>query len=233
MIRITIDLLVLTLVALMAWIIISGGQVIDIGAVTLGLRNVQNPTILLLILLTMRLLVFPTSLMNRPRKFIIFAAFRSLCFLVLSILAVKLFVCVLDQYHFHRALRPLDWLTTYAIDLSLVFGLVLMLLLLVAVCQIPKKLHLSKAVEQPPHRLPYVALTLLIWLSTATAGLYILLGYTYFEWGSFIEPHHVQAIHMAGVGPEFKSLFFRWHTLVAVMVSVILFLLSKKIEQRL
>ncbi|MFT5609418.1 MAG: hypothetical protein ACI9PZ_003237, partial [Parvicella sp.] len=59
MIRIAIDTLLMSLLLLIGWIVIGGGQVITLGSVTLGLRSIQNPSFLFLLLLALRLLSFP------------------------------------------------------------------------------------------------------------------------------------------------------------------------------
>ena len=203
---------------------------VQLGVLEVGLRNTKNPSILFCLLLALRLLIFPTKLCNQPRQNLLMANVKALLFLTSSIVTTKLFVSLLDQFYFHRALNWKDWLFTYSIDLSITFALIGALLLLAIMSLVGKRFGLESIWNKPPSRLVYVLSTLLYWLSILLGLLYVFLAYTYFEWGSFIEPHHVQAIHMAEVGPEFESLFWRWRTLVAVIVLLVLYYFAGRMQ---
>ena len=234
MVRCLIDLLILSLLVTIGWIVVSGGQVIDLGWATLSLRHIKNPFILFSFFLMLRLLVFPTRFWLMPRHALLFSALKSAIFLSLSIISVKTIVSLLDRFYFHRPLNFVDWIHTYSIDLTLVFFVSAVLLVLGLVCLISKGKERSDSVmEQTPHKTAYVLLTWLVWLSTTLGAFYVLLGYTYFEWGSFIEPHHVQAINMAGVGPEFTDLLLRSYTLATLVWVLALYLLASKIVKTL
>jgi glucan phosphoethanolaminetransferase (alkaline phosphatase superfamily) len=230
LIRIAIDTLLMSLLLLIGWIVIGGGQVITLGSVTLGLRSIQNPSFLFLLLLALRLLSFPTQFWQRPRRELLFWALKSVLFLLLSVVVVKTAISLLDEFYFGRNFDFIDWAVTYSIDLSFVFVFAGLLLALGLLCLINRhKSQSQTAMARAPHRTIYVLLTLLGFICTAAGAFYVLLGYTYFEWGSFIEPHHVQAIHKAGVGAEFNDLFLRSYTVAAVCLVIGLYWLSGKI----
>lgn len=231
MTRLIIDVLLITLLLIIGWIVISGGQAFEFEFATISLRHLKNPSILLILLLVLRLLVFPTKYWQLSRSILLFAGLRSVLFLLLSIVAVKSVVSLLDEFYFYRKFSFNDWLHTYSIDLSIVFSVLVVLLGLGFLCLIGKSRQPDQAVlEHSPNKLSYVFITLLVWFSTAAGAFYVLLGYIYFEWGSFIEPHHVKAISMAGVGPEFNNLFLRSYTLAAVCLVLLVYWLAQKIQ---
>ncbi|MEE9447397.1 MAG: hypothetical protein V3V09_05525, partial [Arenicellales bacterium] len=92
----------------MAWITITGGQQLHVGNIVIGLRNHKNPAILLLILMGLRLFLFPSKLQNKPSEKIFYSALHALLFFCLCIVCVKLFVSALDAFYFLRPLQSKD-----------------------------------------------------------------------------------------------------------------------------
>ena len=142
-------------------------------------------------------------------------------------------LCVLNylslRWTLFIVLRPLqskDLLSTFSLDLSLAWVGFMMLLGLVGVSFLRRADKNISMMQRAPTKLIYATLTLFTWLIIGVSMLYVLLGYTYLEWGSFIEPHHIEAMTMAGVGSEFSSLFFRWHTLASVIIGFALYLIA-------
>ena len=221
--RTLLDLAAAVLLAALVWIVFIGGDLREIPQLPMELRRPRYLLLLLAGVTGMRLLLFgglaPLYGVERVRRW----AFTALLFFLLAVAAVKSFVSLVDVHHFHRSLERQDWLHTFSADLAIGLGAALLLLAGTVLVQWVKGVRPLLA----------VANLLLLFLAVALLALgilHVLLGYTYFEWGSFLEPQHFEAMRMAGVGEEAVDLFFRPRTLVALGAIAGLLWLAARLE---
>ncbi len=223
-IQLCLDLLLVLILVGIIWIISTGGTKLEVGNVVIGLRSPKNPAILFFSLLGIRLYFFGGIRHLHHSKSIRELSYIGLLFFISSVVVVKTFVSLVADFHFRRVLDNEDWMHTYMPDLAIAFYAAVAIFvgaLLLRYANKSKALLLTSNI--------FLLFVFIVLLGVGT--LYILLGYAYFEWGSFLEPQHFEAVRMAGVGPEFFDLFFRWRTLVALAVIIGLYLTSKWLHQ--
>ncbi len=206
-----------------------GGEIVLLGQ-KIGVRNPQNPAILLTLLAAARLYFYAHSHSHAHAQVqsnhAYSWAFRGVLFFILVVLGVKTFIELVTLYHFHLVLDAEDWKHTYSTDLSFAFVGVVLIAILGGVAKYADRLTVLRAVAN-------VTLLAIALISLGAGALYIFIGYTYFEWGSYIEPHHFQAMRMAGVGPEAADLILRWRTLVALLAIPLFWWLTSWVSRRL
>lgn len=222
-----IDALLLGLFGLLVWMSATGGVELDMGGWKLGLRSSKNPSILFFLLLTIRLGVFTQWAIfdSTPRaaRFV----FVSLMVFIGVVLVGKTIISLIALYYFHLVLDGQDWQHTFATDMTLALLVALVTLLVYWANQ--RLFARRRGLVRWVNVCLYIAgMGMLV-----SSILYTLVAYVFFEWGSFIEPAHILAMRMAGVGPEASDLFFRWRTLLALVLLVVVAWGARTVAYRL
>ncbi len=216
-----IDLLLIILGLLLLWIVVTSGDEFIVLGQKISLRNPQNPATLFVVLGLIRLYFYTKRFPLTHPSHVYDWALISLLMFILAVVVVKTFVGLIALNHFHLVLDGEDWKHTYSTDLALaLLGLVVILVLGWLARQGKTALFLTIIAN---FGLLIVAVGAIV-----AAVIYVVIGYAYFEWGSYVEPQHFEAMRMAGVGSEANDLLFRWRTLMAIGVLLGLWWLATK-----
>ncbi len=227
LVRTLLDLLVLLALALVLAVVLTGGFELEFNELSISATGLDKPLVYFFVLLSVRYLFFEV-----PGNFSLTASndwlrhhgVRGFIFLVLTVVVVKSFVSIIVLFYFNQALDGKDLIFTYAPDLALCLAISLSLF----VITLSDNGKLNNSLVGRVRVLVYC----FVGVGTVLVSIYyVLSGYVYFFWGSFLEPHHFQAMKMARVGDEFLDLFFRVQTLVAFCVMGVLYLFAKRIQK--
>ena len=120
-------------------------------------------------------------------------AVAAILLFLLTAIVVKLFAVACIYARFHRSLEVRDLLAMFAADA---------LLTLIALAVVAEARHLL-AVTSRARRIIISVIELVVVAAIAwSIAVYVLSGYVFWEWGAFLESHHLQAVKRARIPDE-------------------------------
>lgn len=234
------DFLIITLFLLLLYISFSEGIVVETGTLRISIRSFTNPLIIFSGISSLRIILFGipkwcSFLFGNcfsvkeiyeiePEKYFARLICCALFIAFFSIIAVKTFIFIVAGCSFHEIVTIRDLVVSYLPDTKLLLAATLIASVLSFSCAKNSSAFFRRAVT--------LMMFAILFLLVGYSFFNILSGFIYFEWGAFVESHHLLAMKQAGVRAEFVELLFRWQTVLFFLVDLFLlyliFFLLKK-----
>ncbi len=234
------DFLIIALLLLLLYIYFSEGIVVETGKLRISIRSLTNPLIIFSVISSMRIIFFgipgwctiipgygfsANGFSERAsEKYLARLVCCALFIAFFSIITVKTFVFIVAGLSFHEIVTIKDLVISYLPDSKLLLSAALTASVLSFFYGKNTSAIFSRAVT--------LIMIAIVFLLIGYSFFNILSGFIYFEWGAFVESHHLLAMKQAGVRAEFVELLFRWQTVLFFLVDIFLlylicFLLKK------
>ncbi len=231
--RYFLDFLWFTFALVLLLIILSGGFELEVGGLHVRAYSVSNPILFVFILSCLRFILYglPQRIQRITDCFVPCDFFKkdvyeeqllriSIChFFVsaISVILVKTFVFFVSHLFFNESPTLSDLIYSFTSDFALLFIFACLMFLAWTISYKINFIFILRAIR--------LLLTLIFVSLLAFIFFNILSGLVYYEWGAFLESHHILAMKHAGVQAEFMDLLYRKQTALLVSIYLVLLLL--------